>query len=153
MAEEKKQMYRVVNPEADTRFESKFKDPEEKQYLICIKASAQSGMDDEWDIVTGRTEAYEYIKDRIDYIDFERSFILVESCILSDRKSIYAFMKFAKQYFPNDSFDIDEAIKGDWDEDEYQKNNDIDTSLYGNPKDKLSMEELMGSGIKAVPLD
>ena len=36
------------------------KAPEEKQYLICI--AGKDGAEDEWEIVTGRTNAYEKIK-------------------------------------------------------------------------------------------
>ena len=63
-----------------------------KRYLICIKSKYS---EDSWDFIEGREDAYEYIKDRIDDIDFETSFIVVSSQKIDDRKSIYAFMNYA----------------------------------------------------------
>ena len=102
--------------------DKKEKSSEEKQYLICIKGKES---EDVWEIVTGRTEAYEFIKNMIDFIVFEESFILVETVKLSERKSIYAFMKYAERFY-NDNFDIEDYIKGDWSEDEYKEMNGID---------------------------
>ena len=155
---EKQQMYRVVNPNQDLQYEKRQeeirKDPESRQYLICIKATPQSSMPDEWEIVTGRSEAREMIIDAIDYIDFEHSFVLVESCVLADRKSIYTFMKHIEQFF-NDGFDIDSYIKGDWSEDDYIKRNEIDTSIYNpaNTSRSVSMEEIMNGSIDIQSLN
>lgn len=98
---------------------------EERQYLICYKAKKDADITDGWDIVIGRTNAYEYIKDIIDDIDLEYSFILVETLSLKDRKSIYAFMKHVSSLI-YDQFDIDDYIKGDWDENDFKEINDID---------------------------
>ena len=77
-----------------------------KRYLICIKPTL--GGEECWDIVQGRTEAYEYIKERIDDINFESSFIVVATQKIDDRKSIIQFMSYIKKYFPEDSFDIND---------------------------------------------
>lgn len=122
------------------------KHPEERQYLICISGYTQ----DSWNIVIGRTEAYNYIKENIDEINLEHSFILVESCTLDKRKSIYAFMKYAGEFY-NDGFDIEDYIKGDWDERDYQRNNDI--SLMINETDRISMQSFMDGDIDTVELD
>jgi hypothetical protein len=152
---EKKRMYQVVNPDADLKFERKMrsKDPEERYYLICIRAAAQSDMPDEWHIVSGRTEAREVIINAIDYIDFEESFVLVETCTLNDRKSIYTFMKYIEQFF-NDGFDIDDYVKGDWSEDDYIRHNDIDTSIYNNLREgRVSMVDMMNGKVNIQSLE
>lgn len=152
------QMYSVVNHNRDLEYEKEQdiaqKSHEEKQYLICLRSN-QMEDDDRWEIVNGRTEAYEYIKENIYMIDFSSSFILVENCKLSERKSIYAFMKHVEQFFPEDPFDIEDYIKGDWSEDEFIKYNDIDKSLYpDNYKDnQLSIEEFMNGNYNTLPLD
>ena len=147
---EKKQMYRIVNPDQDKRYDEKIRleDPERRQYLICISAQAGSGEEDMWRLVTGRTEAYNLIKDNIDYIDFFNSFILVETCKLADRQSIYAFMKHIERFYEEDSFDIDDYVRGDWSEDEYLKYNEIDRSLLVESSSKLNMEDIMNGNVK-----
>ena len=126
------------------------KHPEDRQYLICIKAKQESEFQDIWDIVIGRTEAYEYIKNIIDDIDLDCSFILVESCNLSERKSIYAFMKYAGEFY-SDGFDIEDYIKGDWDELDYKINNDI--SIMIDNKDRVDMKSFMNGDINTVELN
>ena len=66
--------------------------------------------DKEWIICNGRTEAYESIKDVIEIIDIETSFILVENLPLSKRISVYKFMKFVQDSY-NDGFDIDYILE------------------------------------------
>lgn len=122
------------------------KHPESRQYLICISSQTQ----DSWVIVTGRTEAYNYIKENIDDINMEHSFILVETCTLAERKSIYAFMKYAGDFY-EDSFDIEDYIKGDWDEEDYKRMNDI--SLMINKNERVDMESFMNGEIDTVDLD
>ena len=133
MSEEMRQMIRHVKPD-----EPRTKSHEEKQYLICI--AAKPGDYDLWEIVIGRTNAYEFIKDNIDIIDFDRSFILVEDCNLNQRKSIYAFVKYVQDLY-NDGFDIEEYIKGDWSETEYQVDNDI--NIMVDNSSRLSMAEML----------
>ena len=123
--------------------------PENKVYLLCI--AGKDGADDSWELITGRTELYETIKNSIDFIDLDRSFVLVESAKLENRKSIVAFMKYAEQFF-QDSFDIDDYIKGDWDESDYRKINDIDNSFVANSNDKLDMENFMNGEVNTKPL-
>jgi len=146
------QMYRVIDHDKDLEFEKQKipKDPEEKIYLLCIafKDNQNDTTDSYWNLVKGRTNARDEIKDMIDYIDFETSFILVESCTLNERKSIYAFMKHIESLY-NDGFDIDEYIKGDWSEEDYIKHNEIDTSIYN--KDVMnrgvSMQDMMNGNV------
>lgn len=126
------------------------KHPEDRQYLICIKAKPGSGETDSWDIVIGRTEAYNYIKDNIDYIDIEHSFILVESLPLEKRASIYAFMKHVGDFY-EDSFDIEDYIKGDWDEEDYKRNNDM--SLMIDNVERVNMQSFLDGDVNTVDLE
>ena len=41
--------------------------PELKEYLLCI--AGKDGADDTWEMITGRTELYETIKNNIEWID------------------------------------------------------------------------------------
>ena len=124
------------------------KHPEERQYLICIRVNDPHS-NDYWDILIGRTAAYEYIKENIDEIDMEHSFVLVESVSLAERKSIYAFMKYAGEFY-SDGFDIEDYIKGDWDEEDYKRNNDI--SLMIDNKDRVDMQSFMNGDIETKDL-
>ena len=60
-------------------------------------------------------------------------------------------MKHIERFFPDEPFDIEDYIKGDWSEDEYMKMNDIDP-IYAN-SNNLSMEELMSKSIDRVSLE
>ena len=138
-------MYDVVNPNADIEFEQKMdNNPELKHYLICIASYEDSDM---WTIVQGRTAAFNYIKDNIDIINFEESFILVDGLPLSERRSIYAFMQYAQQFYPEDSFDIVDYVKGDWDEEDYRQRNEI-YDVFQHVNNKLSMEDIMNGNVK-----
>ena len=144
MHNQKKEMVKIVDNSKP------YKNHEEKQYLICIAAPYSDS--DIWNIVTGRTAAYEYIKDYIDIIDFKDSFILVENCTLNERKSIYAFMKYVGQFY-EDNFDIDDYVKGDWSESDYRQDNGIDESLNINSNDRLSMADIMNGAVDTSSLE
>lgn len=113
--EEMKEMVKVVDNTKPYQ-----KPAELKEYLLCL-VDKNSG-EKSWNIVVGRTEAYESIKNDIEWINLEESFILVESLVLEKRKSIYAFMKYVEQFY-EDNFDIEDYVKGDWSEDDFEKNN------------------------------
>ena len=135
---EKKEMVKIV------------KSPEEKQYLICI--AGKDGGEDEWEIVIGRTAAYERIKNSIAYIDLDHSFILVEGHPLEKRKSIYASMKHVEQFY-EDNFDIEDYIKGDWSETDYRAMNDTTESLVISNDERLDMPLLMDGELQMTSLD
>ena len=126
------------------------KHPEERQYLICIRAKIGSGAQDTWDIIIGRTDAYEYIKTNINDIDLDHSFVLVETVSLAERKSIYAFMKYAGDFY-SDNFDIEDYIKGDWDEMDYKRNNDI--TLMVDNEDRVNIESFMNGNVNTIDLN
>lgn len=122
------------------------KHPENRQYLICIAGLTQ----DYWNIITGRTEAYNFIKENIDDINLEHSFILVETCVLAERKSIPEFMRYAGEFY-SDGFDINDYIKGDWDELDYKRNNDI--SLMVDNTERIDIEAFMNGDINTIDLN
>lgn len=124
------------------------KSPEEKQYLICIH-----GYDNDiWNIVTGRTAAYEFIKEYIEDINLEDSFILVENCNLNQRKSIYAFIKHVESFY-EDNFDIDDYVKGDWSEQDYRSDNDISEDLNIDNNDKFNIADLIDGNVNTKSLE
>ena len=135
--QEKVKMVDTINPNKKME-----KTPEEKKYLVCIETRSNN-RDSFWEILTGRSEVYEYIKNIIDIIDFENSFILVENCILEERKSIYAFMKYAKKFYLHDDFDIDDYID---DEIEYDNKN-IDESINVDKSSIVSMADILNGSI------
>lgn len=120
------------------------KTPEEKQYLICIRG--KDGGTDEWNILEGRTDAYEYIKNNIEYIDLDTSFILVENLPLAKRKSIFAFMKYVQDNY-EDGFDIEDYVNGDWDENDFRHMNGI-SSEFMEDLQKLSMIDLIDGNLQ-----
>lgn len=122
------------------------KTPEEKQYLICIRG--KDGGTDEWNILEGRTDAYEYIKNNIEYIDLDTSFILVENLPLAKRKSIFAFMKYVQDNY-EDGFDIEDYVNGDWDENDFRRMNGISSEfMEALQAEKLSMIDLIDGNLQ-----
>jgi hypothetical protein len=134
---EKKTMVRIVDNSVPR------KTPEDKEYLICFVGTDSDNT--WWEIIKGRSEVYDTIKTVADYIDLEESFVLVESCTLLQRKSVYSFMKYAKQFYQEDSFDIDEHISA--------SNTETDDSIPVNEINALidipSSERLSGADILA----
>lgn len=119
------------------------KSPEEKEYLLCI--TVNDGRDSYWTILKGRTEAYEFIKNNIDTIDMDESFILVENCVLAKRKSIYAFMKHAQDYYPEDTFDIDAYCNDEEDNPDYwHPENEVNSIVDIPASERLTGADLMG---------
>ena len=144
---EKQMVARVVEKNPPQRILQK--DPEEKVYLLCI--AGKDGGSDSWEIITGRTELYETIKNSIEFIDLEKSFALVETAKLENRKSIVAVMKYLEQFY-EDSFDIEDYIKGDWDEEDYRKHNDIDSAFIPN-NDVLNMQDILNGDVNTKSLE
>ena len=119
------------------------KNPEDKQYLVCIRGDS---IDDLWDILQGRTAAYDFIKDYIGSINLEESFVLVEENTLLQRISVYAFMKRVQDNYM-DGFDIEDYVDGDWSETNYKINNNIIPDPEIEEK-KLSIEDIMAGNIE-----
>lgn len=121
--------------------------PDDKVYLVCL-LDKDTGTK-EWEFIKGRMNAYEYIKDYIEYIDFDKSFILAETLTLKDRKSIYAFMKFVSDQI-EDSFDINDYIKGDWNEADFIHDNSVANELSIDPTERLNMQDIINGTVETI---
>ena len=86
-------------------------DPNQKIYLVCLR----TGNGDYWDILEGRQEAWDYIKEHImqDDVDVEASFVLVDTVLLRKRVSVYDFIKYSEQFVNDPGFDIEDYVNGD----------------------------------------
>ena len=74
----------------------------------------------------------------------------MESVYLEERKSIYAFMKYAGEFY-SDGFDIEDYVKGDWDEMDYKRDNDIALMVSNN--ERIDMQSFMNGDVDTVDLD
>lgn len=117
------------------------KDVEERIYLVCVTDSHT----DSWSFCKGRTEAYEVIKDYIlhDWDISDASFVLVESCTLSQRKSIVAFMKYVQEFY-DDGFDINDYYSTD-EEYEVHYYNEVEPEF--DNADRVDMASIMDGDI------
>lgn len=113
------------------------KDHEEKTYLVCI---IEENGDNYWELLTGRTDAYEFCKSCVGAIDFSRSFILVDGVKLENRKLIYDFLKYAQNFY-DDNFEVDDYIY----EHQYQFKNDIDDTVVINNEDRMDIHDILGN--------
>lgn len=118
--------------------------PELKEYLICV-----TGIDGEkdWELIRGRTSLYEYVKNNIEWINLEESFVMVSTATLDERQSIVAVIKHIKKYF-NDSFDIDDYIKGDWSDSDFKEN--IDLNMFS--VERLDTADFMNGDISSTDI-
>lgn len=157
-----KEMVKVIDNTIPYEEHKAKKDPEKRDYLICV-SDEREDYGNWWMIVNGRTNAYEtlkeIIKDDHEYIDFEESFIMVETITMQSRKSFYAFMKYCKQFYTDD-FNIDDYIKGDLsenvhedEEDETNLNREVDPSMYVNNAEKIDMASLMNGEVSTSDLN
>lgn len=99
----------------------RLKPGEDIKYLLLIKVPNSD--ETYWDIVEGREEAYKYIKDNIDSIDVEESFIIankMKEINLDQMHTIYGFVKFVKE---------ENNIVDEFDIDDYQMNIDTSTNI------------------------
>ena len=119
------------------------KGPLTKRYLILAVFTATDenrDIDKSFDFVTGRPAAWELIKSMIEYLDIHESLVLVEGVKLEDAKSVYEFMSYAKVFFPEDNFDIEDYNYGDVDEDDVEEINKSDFE-YQAPINNLMFNE------------
>jgi hypothetical protein len=90
--------------------------PESRQYIILYTDLGwdEAGNDEEfplrWEAVTGRTEAYENIKNNAPVIDIDKSIVLVENVALKDSLSVRDFMNYIKnsEIIVDETFDIND---------------------------------------------
>jgi len=127
-----------------------YKSKEEKDYLVCI---TMLDGEQEWCILKGRLNTYEYIKDVAGDIDLEESFVLVERLTLEERVSVYKFMKYAQDDY-NDGFDIDEytgTTPDDEEADPAPGRYDINTD--GVSSNNFSMQDMLNGNYKMQDLN
>lgn len=88
----------------------RIKPGENIKYLLLIKVPSSD--ETYWEIITGREEAYNYIKNNITEIEPEESFIIADKMKeinLDNMHTIYGFVKYVKeQNNIVDEFDIDD---------------------------------------------
>jgi len=93
----------------------RLKPGENIKYLLLIKMPNSD--ETFWEIIEGREEAYNYIKNNIDIIDTENSFIVankMKEINLDNMHTIYDFVKFVKEKNDIvDEFDIDDYLNID----------------------------------------
>lgn len=101
----------------------KLKPGENIKYLLLIKIPNSD--ETYWEIITGREEAYNYIKNNITEIDPDQSFIIankMKEIDLDNMHTIYGFVKYTKEQ--NDIVD-------EFDIDDYDSTNNNNTSDIG----------------------
>lgn len=90
----------------------KLKPGENIKYLILVKMPNSD--ETFWEIVQGREQAYEYIKNNIEIIDVNESYIIankMKEINLDNMNTVYDFVKFVKEKNDIvDEFDIDDYI-------------------------------------------
>ena len=89
----------------------RIKPGEDIKYLLLIKVPNSD--ETFWEIITGREEAYNYIKNNIDTIDVEESFIVSNKMEIDLDKmhTIYGFVNFVKEKNDIvDEFDIEDYL-------------------------------------------
>ena len=89
----------------------RLKPGENIKYLLLIKLPESD--ESFWEIITGREEAYNYIKNNISSIDVEESYIIASETTvdLDSLHTIYGFIKFVKEKNDIvDEFDIDDYL-------------------------------------------
>lgn len=101
------------------------KSSEEKMYLVYYYADDPDSNSLEkiksFEELKGRTAVYEFIKGMIDYIDIHESKVLVETLTLDKAITVYEFMVGVSQFYPDDTFDIEDYNIGDVGEDEFEE--------------------------------
>lgn len=97
------------------------KEAEEKRYLILIVGTDEDGDEfRDFEFVTGRTAAYDYIKNLVEAIDLIESKIVVDSEKIGDMKPVLRFMRYVLDsgLITDPGFDVMDYVVGDY---EYNK--------------------------------
>jgi hypothetical protein len=91
-------------------------DPEQKNYLILIVGTDENHNDfKDWEFITGRRAAYDYIKGMAENIDLFESKIVVETAAVSTAKTVLEFMRYVLDngLIEDPGFDIMDYVTGD----------------------------------------
>lgn len=83
----------------------------DKEYLIFfVYGDDDAGEVKDWKLITGRRKLYEFIKDMIETMNLDESFVLSDKSALEGRLTVYEFMKHVveeQNLYPEDGFNID----------------------------------------------
>lgn len=88
------------------------KDPEKRIYVILYYAHEDGDDVKSFEVIIGRTNTREFIKNMIECLDIHESKVLVETVPYEDAKSVYEFIKLMESFY-NDGFDIEDYNIGD----------------------------------------
>lgn len=92
------------------------KSADKKMYLLLYNYTDETGEEHKtYEKFEGRDSVYNFIKNLIENLDIYTSEVLVETVTCADAISVYDFMKYASQFYPEDSFDIEDYNYGDVD--------------------------------------
>ena len=105
---------------------------EERLYLILyITVDDEGNEDKSFQFIKGRSNVYEFVKSMAPIMNMYDSLILVEHLPLDEAITVYDFIKHVKQFIPEDSFDIDDYVEGDYINDEqHSHTNQDDLNLW-----------------------
>jgi len=112
------------------------RNPNTIRYLVCIKYTNDLTV---WAIVTGREDAFEFIKYSYDYdatIDLDESFILSDTSTLSQMKSLVQFVKYCRDELREpwaQGFEMSE--EDNFDEDDFRR--PIDPNMFSPEIDNV----------------
>ena len=86
---------------------------EEKQYILLLymHSNCNDGSERTFEVITGRSFVREFLIERLDEIDIESSYVLLEDISFKDtfanQVTVYRFLKLVQKYY-DDGFDIDD---------------------------------------------
>ena len=87
--------------------------PKKKTYLILYIGTDEDGKDmKSFEVKEGRKEAFDFIKDIVEYIDIHESKVLTDNVSYNEAASVYEFMKYVSSIIEEDSFDIEDYNYG-----------------------------------------
>lgn len=101
----------ILNPQRKLKTAITRVNPAEvKEYLIL----GALGDETFFKVCIGRTEAYEFIKANIEFMDPYQSYVLVEGKKLEEKITVYTFVEGVMKKIVSDDFDINDYVIGDF---------------------------------------
>ena len=120
--EEDKMMQAAKIEKGDLFISADYGQPKDKTYIVLYLGTDEEGKDiKSFEVITGRKEAYTFIKNMIECLDIHESKVLLDPASYTDKNnivgyeesaSIYEFMGHVSQYMEEDSFDIEDYNHG-----------------------------------------
>ena len=124
----------------------------EKRYILLISFNDGTG-DRTFIELVGQKTARDYLKDEIDTIDIDQSYVLVEDAPFAEGKpTVYEFFKLIEGNF-NDGFDIEQYTlhkiqNDDDDEKRYLNDGDAETPTYQGQQSQDML--INGNNVKEI---